>query len=74
MEDTETLLKPIIPDLMIDGRFLSSTLSGDGACLFRGRKSIADVKTKSCDESYGQERTGIGCARANIKQREVNDK
>ena len=74
MEDTETLLKSIIPDLMIDGRFLSSTLSGDGACLFRGRKSIADVKTKSCDESYGQERTGIGCARVNIRQREVNDK
>ena len=54
MEDTETLLKSIIPDLMIDGRFLSSILSGDGACLFRGRKSIADVKTKSCDESYEQ--------------------
>ena len=55
-------LQEIIPDLLIDGRFLSTTLDGVGASLLRGTRTLADVKTKSCDDKYPAERSGSACA------------
>ena len=48
VERTKTL-QEIIPDLLIDGRFLSIQFDGAGASLFRGTRTLVDVKTKSCE-------------------------
>jgi hypothetical protein len=48
VEGTKTL-QEIFPDLLIDGRFLSTTLGVVGASLLRGTRTLADVRTKSCD-------------------------
>jgi hypothetical protein len=42
----------IIPDLVIDGRFLGFSLDGVGVILFRHTRTLVDVKTKSCDDKY----------------------
>ena len=47
---------------MIDGRFLSSTPDGAGPILLRGKRTLADVKTKSCDGKYAAESTGAASA------------
>ena len=73
VEGTKTL-QEIIPDLLIDGRFLSTTLDGVGASLLRGTRTLADVKTKSCDDKYPAERSGSACAVATKRQQEVNGK
>jgi hypothetical protein len=57
VEGTKTL-QEIIPDLLIDGRFLSTTLDGVGAGLLRGMRTLADVKTKPCDDKYPAGRSG----------------
>jgi hypothetical protein len=51
-EERQRDLQEIIPDLVIDGRFLSPSLDGPGAALFRGVRTLVDVKTKSCDAKY----------------------
>ena len=72
VEGTKTL-QEIIPDLLIDGRFLSTTLDGVGASLLRGTRTLADVKTKSCDDKYPAERSGSACAVVTKRQQEVNE-
>jgi len=67
-------LQAIIPDLLIDGRFLSTTLDGVGASLLRGTRALADVKTKSCDDKYPAERSGLACAVVTKRQQGVNGK
>ena len=73
VEGTKTL-QEIIPDLLIDGRFLSTTLDGAGANLLRGTRTLADVKTKSCDDKYPAERSGLACAVVTKRQQEVSGK
>ena len=51
-EEGQRELQEIIPDIMIDGRFLHSNLHGAGAALFRGFITLVDVKTKSCCSKY----------------------
>jgi hypothetical protein len=51
-EERQRDLQEIIPDLVIDGRFLSPSLDGVGVTLFRGVRTLVDVKTKSCDAKY----------------------
>ena len=71
-EEGQRVLQEIIPDLLIDGRFLSSTLDGEGAQVLGATKTLADVKTKSCDDKYAAEPTGKGCAVVTKRQNEVN--
>ena len=42
----------VIPDLVIDGRFLSPSLDGVGAALLQGVRTLVDVKTKARDAKY----------------------
>jgi hypothetical protein len=63
-----------IPDLLIDGRFLSTALRGVGASLLRGTRTFADVKAKSRDDKYPAERSGLVCAVVIKRQQEVNEK
>ena len=65
-------LNEIIPDIVIDGRFLSMSLDGIGANLIRGTKTLLDVKTLSCKEAYAEERTGVAGAVVTKRQEEVN--
>ena len=58
---------------MLDCRFLSSTLDGVGSILLRSKRTLADVKTKSCDNKYAAESTGTANAVVTKQQREVND-
>ena len=39
-----------------------STIDGVGSILLRGKKTLADVKTKSCDDKYAAESTGTANA------------
>ena len=59
---------------MIGGRFLGTTLDGVVASLLRGTRTLADVKTKSCDDKYPAERSGLACAVVTKRQQEVNRK
>jgi hypothetical protein len=61
-EKKDGALQEIIPDLVIDGRFLSLNLDGVGAALFRNTKPLVDVKTKSCEVPAGRRRPGSGGA------------
>ena len=70
-QEDQNRLHEIIPDLMIDGRFLSPTIEGPG-CLLQGTKTLVDVKTKSCNEDYAAERTGTAGAVTNKRQEKVN--
>ena len=72
-EEGTKKLQEIVPDVMLDCRFLSSTLDGVGSILLRGKKTLADVKTKSCDDKYAAESTGTANAVVTKRQREVND-
>ena len=58
---------------MIDGRFLPSTISGNGAETLKGIQTMADVKTKSCTGEYSKETTGKACAIVEKKQQQVNE-
>jgi hypothetical protein len=71
-EESQRSLQEIIPDIMIDGRFVCSTLNGVGAQLLGGIKSLVDVKTKSCNHVYAAEPSGKGCAVVTKRQAEVN--
>jgi hypothetical protein len=51
-EEGQRELQEIIPDIMIDGRFLNRNLDGAGAALFGGIRTLVDVKTKSCCSKY----------------------
>jgi hypothetical protein len=73
VEGTEAL-QEIIPDFLIDGRFLSTTLDGVETRLLRGTRTLADVKTKSCDDKYPAERSGLACTSVTKRQQEVNGK
>lgn len=57
-EERQRALQEIIPDIVIDGRFLNSTLSGIGVHLLGGIETLVDVKTKSCDDRYPAEASG----------------
>jgi hypothetical protein len=74
VEGTKKKLEEIIPDLLIDGRFLSTTLDGAGASLFRGTKTLSDARTKSCDDKYLAERSGLARAVVTNRQQEVYGK
>ena len=73
-EEGQRNLQEIIPDILIDGRFVSSTLDGKGAHTLRGVKTLVDVKTKSCDAQYPAEPTGKVGAVVLKRQTEVNKK
>ena len=50
------VLEKIIPDIVLDGRFVSSSIGGN----FVNRESILDVKTKSCDAKYPAAASEVG--------------
>lgn len=66
------VLQEIIPDLRIDGRFIDTTTEGDGAQLLGSVRTLADIKTKSCDDKYAQDSSGATGAVVNKKQSRVN--
>jgi hypothetical protein len=71
-EEQQRDLQEIIPDIVIDGRFLPSSLDGVGATLLRGVRTLADVKTKSCDSKYPAA-PGDPATVAKKRQKQVND-
>ena len=68
----ERVLQEIIPDIRIDGRFIDTTLEGTGAQLFGSVRTLADIKTKSCDDKYARDSSGAVSAVVNKKQGDVN--
>ena len=58
---------------MIDGRFLSSTFDGAKSILLGGIRTLADAKTKSCDNKYIAESNSTASAVVAKRQREVNN-
>ena len=70
----EKALQEITSNYMTDGCFLSTTLDGVGGGLLRGTRTLADVKTKSCDDRYPAEGSGSACAIVIKRQQEVNEK
>jgi hypothetical protein len=71
-EEGQRDLQEIIPDLVIDGRFLSPSLDGPGAALLRGVRTLVDVKTKSCCAKYAAAQ-GVPAAVVKKRQKQVND-
>ena len=71
-EERQRDLQEIIPDLVIDGRFLSPSLDGVGATLLQGVQTLVDVKTKSCDAKYPAA-LGVPTAVVKKRQKQVND-
>ena len=71
-EERQRDLQEIIPDIVIDGRFLPSSLDGVGATLLRGVRTLVDVKTKSCDLKYPAA-LGDPATVAKKRQKQVND-
>ena len=59
--------------MMVNGRFLSSTPDGAGSALLKGKRTLADVNTKSCDNKYAAESTGTASTVVTKWQRGVND-
>jgi hypothetical protein len=70
--ETQRVLQSIIPDLLIDGRFLPFSLGGTGVNLLRGVKTLVDVKTKSCDDKYAACASPASQAVVNKRQQQVN--
>jgi hypothetical protein len=64
-------MQKIVPDLVIDGRFLRQNMSGPGFNALGGMKSMIDVKTKSCDDKYAACHDPTACAVVNKRQAEA---
>ena len=71
-EEGQRVLQSIIPDLVIDGRSLDTRNEGSGHKLLASVRTLADIKTKSCDSRYAQDSSGRVGAVVNKKQSDVN--
>ena len=61
-DQTKKVNQKIIPDLVIDGRTLVCAFDGIGTELFSGRKTLVDVKTKTCDAKYPSAEAKVSAA------------
>jgi hypothetical protein len=70
--NSDRALQLIIPDLVVDGRFICTSVGGAGAGLLSGTTTLVDVKTKSCDDKYTEAASVKVGSAVNKRQRDVN--